>query len=218
MVGRKNFDKELALLHKEILLMSSMAEEMLRDSIMALTFRNYNLANEVIKRDEMVDKKEIDIQELIVLTIATQQPVATDLRTITSAFKIITNLERIADHAVNISEVALTLKDDKYFKPLVDIPKLSELVIELVKMAIDSYLNLDISQKERLLELENEIDAFHEDINEELILIMIKNTTTINQASRFILVANYLERIGDHAMNIFESVNYIVTGNYEDFK
>ena len=166
MVGRKNFDKELALLHKEILFMSSMAEEMLRDSIMALTFRNYNLAYEVIKRDEMVDKKEIDIQELIVLTIATQQPVATDLRTITSAFKIITNLERIADHAVNVSEVALTLKDDKYFKPLVDIPKLSELVIELVKMAIDSYLNLDISQKERLLELEDEIDDFRVDINE----------------------------------------------------
>ncbi|MPW26009.1 phosphate signaling complex protein PhoU [Alkalibaculum sp. M08DMB] len=216
MVHRKGFDSELDMLHKEILVMSSIVEQMLRDSIIALKDKNIDLAINVIQRDDLIDKKEIDIQELCVLIIATQQPVAKDLRIVTSAFKIISNLERIADHAVNISEITIKLRDQKYFKSLIDIPKLSDMSIELIKLSIDAYVNLDISNMDEIIQKENAIDNLFRYLYRELVSIMIKDPQVIEQASSFIFVSSYLERVADHGINIFESINYIVTGNYLD--
>lgn len=219
MVKRKNFDKELQKIHKEILIMSSMVEEMLKDAITALKDKNVELARDVITRDDIIDKKEIDIQELCVLVIATQQPVAKDLRLLASAFKIITNLERIADHAVNISEITIQFKDEKYIKPLIDIPRLSEIAIEVVNLSIDAYVNLDISKVKQIIEKENTIDNLFRQVYRELITYMLEDPQkNIAQATRFIFISSYLERVGDHGTNIFESVNYIVTGKYMDLK
>ncbi|NTW70623.1 MAG: phosphate signaling complex protein PhoU [Eubacteriaceae bacterium] len=215
---RKHFDKELDKLHKEILLMSSITEEMLKDAIIALVKKDIELAKDVIKRDDLVDAKEIYIQELCVRIIATQQPVATDLRLLASAFKILTNLERIADHAVNICEITIFLKDEIYIKTLIDIPKMSEVAIDVVKLSIDAFVNQDISGLPVMIEKEIELDHLFRRIYKELTSYMIKDSSNIKQASRFIFVASYLERVGDHATNIFESVHYIVTGQYKDFK
>lgn len=218
MVGRKNFDKELAKIHKEILIMSSMVEQMLRDSITALKNKDIQLAEDVILRDDIVDQNEIDIQEQCVQVIATQQPVATDLRLLTSVFKIITNLERIADHAVNISEITIELKDEKYMKALIDLPRLSELALDIVRLSIDAYVQHDVSNMKEIIQKEDIIDDLGKQIYRELTTYMIEDPKYIKQASRFTFIASSLERVGDHGTNIFESVNYIVTGKYKDLR
>ena len=218
LVQRKVFENELTRLHNEILLMGSIVEDMLRDSIDSLSNRDKELAVEVIKRDDMVDGKEIEIQELCVLIIATQQPVASDVRRVTSAFKIINNLERIGDHAVNIANVTKDLLDKKInLKEINEIKRMSEIVIELVKKCIDSYINLDIRQVEEILALEEEVDNAHHNLRRDLVQRMSCDANMIEQYSKFIFVSSHLERVGDHAINIFESVNYMVTGEYKDF-
>jgi len=218
MIQRYKFDERLDKLHKEIMIMSSIVEEMLRDSVKSLINKDDDLARKVIERDDDVDEKEIMLQELCIKIIATQQPVATDLRTIASVFKILTNLERIADHAVNIAETTLDLIKEDYIKPLIDIPKLSEIALESVKISIDSYVNQDITTLDAMIDKENQIDSLFRKIYRDLLEYMIEDPKNIKQAARFTFVASYLERVGDHGTNIFESVHYIVTGEYKDFK
>ncbi|MFZ7132026.1 MAG: phosphate signaling complex protein PhoU [Eubacteriales bacterium] len=218
MVRRKGFEMELEKLHKEILIMSSMVEQMLRDAIRSLKEKDIALASDVIKRDDIIDQKEIDIQEVCVQVIATQQPVATDLRLLTSVFKIITNLERIADHAVNIAEITIELKDEKYMKALIDLPRLSEIALEVVRLSIDAYVHQDIRNMSSIIEKEGIIDDLYKQIYRELTTYMLEDPKYIQQASKFTFIASALERVGDHGTNIFESVNYIVTGKYMDLK
>lgn len=218
MVFRQGFEMELEAIHKEILIMSSMVEQMLRDSMTALKDKNIDLANDVIKRDDIIDKMEIDIQEMCVQIIATQQPVASDLRLLTSVFKIINNLERIADHAVNISEEVIDLKDEKYMKALIDLPRLSEVALDVVRLSLDAYVRRDISNMKVIIEKEDFIDDLCRQIYRELMTYMMEDPKNIRQASKFSFIASSLERVGDHGTNIFESVNYIVTGTYMDLK
>lgn len=218
MVQRKTFKNELDHLHNEILLMASIVEDMMRDSIDSLANRDKNLAIGVIERDDMVDDKEIAIQELCVLLIATQQPVASDVRRVTSAFKIISNLERIGDNAVNIANITTDLIDKKVnLKEISEIKRMSDVVIELVRKCIDSYINLDISEVDEILALEEEVDNIYHNLRKDLVQRMISDASMIEQYSKFIFVSSHLERVGDHGINIFESVNYMVTGEYKDF-
>lgn len=218
LVQRKTFENELDHLHNEILLMASIVEDMMRDSIDSLANRDKNLAIGVIERDDMVDDKEIAIQELCVLLIATQQPVASDVRRVTSAFKIISNLERIGDNAVNIANITTDLIDKKVnLKEISEIKRMSDVVIELVRKCIDSYINLDISEVDEILALEEEVDNIYHNLRKDLVQRMISDASMIEQYSKFIFVSSHLERVGDHGINIFESVNYMVTGEYKDF-
>ncbi len=218
LVQRKTFKNELDHLHNEILLMASIVEDMMRDSIDSLANRDKNLAIGVIERDDMVDDKEIAIQELCVLLIATQQPVASDVRRVTSAFKIISNLERIGDNAVNIANITTDLIDKKVnLKEISEIKRMSDVVIELVRKCIDSYINLDISEVDEILALEEEVDNIYHNLRKDLVQRMISDASMIEQYSKFIFVSSHLERVGDHGINIFESVNYMVTGEYKDF-
>jgi phosphate transport system protein len=205
------------MIKDEILLMSAMTEKMLSDSVFALKTKDCDLAKSVIERDDMVDAKEIDLQLYVSKVIATQGPVATDLRRLASTYKIITNLERIADLAVNISKRVLELSDVVYMKKLIDIPRACELAEKLLKLAIQAFIHEDISQLREVVELEDEIDALNMQIHHDCLAYMMDNPRNIHQGSVFIFVGSYLERIGDHATNIFETVFYIVTGDYIDF-
>lgn len=214
---RTEYEKELKMIKDEILLMSAISEKMLSDSIFALKTKDVELAKLVIERDDLVDAKEIELQLVVSRIIATQGPVATDLRRLASTYKIITNLERIADLAVNISKRVIELSEEIYMKALIDIPRECELAENLLKLSIQAFINEDISQLKDVVDLENEIDDTNEAIHSECMAYMMEDKKNIHQGTVFCLIGGYLERIGDHATNIFETVFYIVTGNYIDF-
>ena len=214
---RTEYNKELKMIKDEILLMSTVTEKMLSDSVLALNSKDIELAKTVIERDDLVDAKEIELQLIVSQVIATQGPVATDLRRLASTYKIITNLERIADLAVNISKRVIELADEIYMKPLIDIPLECELAKKLLKLSIQAFINEDISRLRDVVDLENQIDDINEAINHECMNYMMEDANNIHQGTVFCLIGGYLERIGDHATNIFETVFYIVTGNYIDF-
>jgi phosphate transport system protein len=214
---RVEYNKELEMIKNEIMLMSTITEKMLSDSVFALNTKDVALARTVIERDDQVDVKEIELQLIVSKVIATQGPVATDLRRLASTYKIITNLERIADLAVNISKRVIELADEIYMKPLIDIPLECELAKKLLKLSMQAFIHEDISRLRTVIDLENQIDEINEAINHECMNYMMEDANNIHQGTVFCLIGGYLERIGDHATNIFETVFYIVTGNYIDF-
>ncbi len=214
---RVEYNEELRTIKDEILLMSAITEKMLSDSVLALKSKDCDLARSVIERDDLVDAKEIELQLIVSQVIATQGAVATDLRRLASTYKIITNLERIADLAVNVSKRVLELSDIVYMKRLVDIPRMCELAERLLKLAIQAFINEDIAKLREIVDLEDEIDALNIQIHHDCLAYMMDDSKNIHQGSVFIFVGSYLERIGDHATNIFETVFYIVTGDYIDF-
>lgn len=214
---RIEYNEELRMIKDEILLMSAVTEKMLADSVVALKTQDCELARSVIDRDDLVDAKEIELQLIVSQVIATQGPVATDLRRLASTYKIITNLERIADLAVNISKRVLELSDVVYMKRLIDIPRACELAQTLLKLAIQAFIHEDITRLREVVDLEDEIDAVNMQIHHDCLAYMMDNSKNIHQGSVFIFIGSYLERIGDHATNVFETVFYIVTGDYIDF-
>lgn len=213
---RMHFDEELKVLNDNILLMSTMAEEMLANSITSLKNKDVDLADNVITSDDEVDMKEIEIQDFCIKLIAKQHPLARDLRLIAAALKIITDLERIADHAVDIAKTAKRIHNETYIKPLIDIPRMAELVILMLKDSIDAYVTEDIAFAHIITKRDDEIDALFKQVYMELLSYMLEDPKRISQATHFIFVARYLERIADHTTNICESIIYLVTGEYKD--
>jgi phosphate transport system protein len=147
--------------------------------------------------------------------IATQQPLAKDLRLITSILKMITDLERIADHSADISELILKIADEEYIKPLVNIPKMASVARDMVRSAIDAYINNDIKMAEDVCSKDSTVDNYFESIINDLQELMRKNPQNINQATTFIFIVKYIEKIADHATNLGEWVIYIITGRHE---
>ena len=214
---RIEYNKELKMIKDEILLMSTVTEKMLSDSVLALNSKDIELAKTVIERDDLVDAKEIELQLIVSQVIATQGPVATDLRRLASTYKIITNLERIADLAVNICQRVIEISEEIYMKPLIDIPLECELTEKLLKLSIQAFIDEDISRLREVVELEDRIDTINETIHHDCMSYMMEDPKNIHQGTVFCLIGSDLERMGDHATNIFETVFYIVTGNYIDF-
>jgi phosphate transport system regulatory protein PhoU len=213
---RGSFDEELKLLHHDLLKMGSVVEKQIDDCINSLKNQDEELAGKVIENDDIVDKMETDIEERCVKLIARQQPLAIDLRKIFSTIKIVTDLERIADHAVDMAKVTLRLKDEKYIKPLIDIPRISGIVQSMIKDSLDAYVNLDTDKSALVCKRDDEIDTLYKQIFSELLVIMMQDPTTITQATQFLFVSKFLERIGDHVTNICEWTIYLVTGEYSN--
>jgi phosphate transport system protein len=187
------------------------------DSVHALKTKDVILAEDVIRRDDLIDHQEIDLTMMVGEIIARQAPVATDLRRLASSYKIVTNLERIADLSVNIAKKVLELQNETYMKELIDISKACDQAQELLKVCIESYINDDISQIKKVIDLEDDIDDLNYKIQSECLAYMMRDSKNVKQGSNFIFVGSYLERIGDHATNIFETVFYISTGKMIDF-
>lgn len=186
---RVEYNEELRMIKDEILLMSAMTEKMLSDSVAALKSQDCELARSVIDRDDLVDAKEIELQLVVSRVIATQGPVATDLRRLASTYKIITNLERIADLAVNISKRVLELSDVVYMKRLVDIPRACELAEKLLKLAIQAFVHEDISRLKEVVDMEDEIDALNIQIHHECLAYMMDNSKIFIRARYLFLSA-----------------------------
>jgi phosphate transport system protein len=214
---RIDYGKELTAVKDAILLMTTGVEKMVADSVHALKTKDVILAEDVIRRDDLIDHQEIDLTMMVGEIIARQAPVATDLRRLASSYKIVTNLERIADLSVNIAKKVLELQNETYMKELIDISKACDQAQELLKVCIESYINDDISQIKKVIDLEDDIDDLNYKIQSECLAYMMRDSKNVKQGSNFIFVGSYLERIGDHATNIFETVFYISTGKMIDF-
>jgi phosphate transport system protein len=210
---KRHFDEELKELYKEILRMGVMTQEEIFKSTESLKNREKDQAQEVIASDEKIDELELAIDEKCIDLIARFQPMASDLRFIATAMKINADLERIADLAVDISERALELINKPILKPLIDIPKLSEVAQKMVKDAIDAFVNRDVELARSVVRADSQADSLRNKVQDELINdYMARDAKTVDRAVPLLLIARYLERICDHATNIAEDVIYMVEG------
>lgn len=213
---RSEFQKSLEGLQKDILKMGSLVEENIARSVLSLAKQDIVLAEKVFEVEMNIDKMEIEIEETCLKLIATQQPMAKDLRKIASAFKIITDLERMGDYAVDIAKVTKRIGNEPLIKPLIDIPRMADLVQKMVKDSLDAYVAEDTELARVAGKADDAVDQLHKQIFRELIFLMMENPRTITQATYLLFVSRSLERIADHATNISENVIYLVSGKRED--
>lgn len=209
------FDKSLENLHLDLVRMASAVERSIDEAIVALKQKDKGLAKKVIEQDDIIDDMEMEIEAKCIKLITTQQPIAKDLRLITSILKMVTDLERIADHSADISEFTIEIEDKDYIKPLIDIPKSADVAREMVRGAIDAYVNKDIELAKEVCDKDAIVDEYYQKILNDLQEFMKKNPEDIKQAVIFIQIAKYIERISDHATNLAEWVIYIITGKHE---
>lgn len=208
---KRHFDEELKGLNQDILKMGCYAEEAIYKSIEALKNRDKELANSVISGDANIDKLELSIDEKCIDLIARHQPIAKDLRFITTGMKLNTELERISDIAVDIAQRVLELVDKPILKPLVDIPKLTTVAQSMVRMSVDAFINGDVGLAKKVILSDSEADKLRNAISCELIEdYMMKDPQFSFRAVQLLLIARFLERICDHSTNIAEDVIYMV--------
>lgn len=206
------FDEELRELKKKLLYMGGVVEKMIDFSIRGLIERNKNLAQKVFNQEEEINMLHIEVDDLCIKLIALHQPTAADLRFITAAMKINSELERIGDQSVNISENTAIYLNYSPLKPLIDIPRMAEIATQMVKDSLTSFVEKDVSLARSVLERDDAVDKLKEQIFRELLTYMMSDTTTIQPALALILISRNIERIADHATNIEEDVIFMVLG------
>jgi len=212
MIKERPFDEELKSLKEKLLEMAARAEEQIALSVRGLKDRDERLACQVLKREEAINILDVEVDEMAMRLLALRQPMATDLRFITSAMKIGSDLERIGDLAVNIAERTMDLLKHPQLKPLIDIPRMAELAQEMVRDALNAFINGDDKLAKDVCERDDRVDQLNEQVFRELLTFMMADATTIPRAVDLILVGRHLERIADHATNIGENVIYMVRG------
>ena len=208
----RHFDQDLQQLKERILYMGSLAETMIHIAIKALVERRKELVKDVYRQEEEVNRLHIEVDDRAIKMIALHQPAATDLRFITAAMKINSDLERIADQAVNISQTTEYLLEEPTLKPLIDVPRMAQIASEMLKDALDSFVNRDENLARSVLVRDDQVDDLKEQVFRELLTYMISDPSTIKRAIDLILISRNLERIADHATNIAEMVVFTVKG------
>jgi len=208
----KAFDAELKELKESLLYEGGLVENSIKWAIKALLERNSEMSKEVIKNDELINAKEVEIDEFCLKLLALRQPAAKDLRFITTAIKINYDLERIGDMAVNICERVLELNEEPQLKPYIDLPRMAETVELMVKESLDAFVKEDVELALKVTKDDEKVDQYLDQIFRELLTYMIENPKTISRATRILFIAKYLERMADHAVNIAELVIFMVEG------
>lgn len=206
------FEEKLKILNEKLLKMALMVSEAVQNSILSLTKRDSQLAKRVIEEDKNINLMENEIDELCVNYIALYQPKATDLRFITTAMKINTDLERMGDLAVDISERAIELNEEPLIKPYVDIPRMCQIVQGMVKDSIKAFVEKDSNLAKDVILRDDEVDNLVVQIYNELLMFMVQDPKLIPRATKITFVSKYLERIADHSTNICEDVYWFVEG------
>jgi phosphate transport system protein len=209
---QRHFHEELDALRQTLLAMGGLVEDQIRRAMRALLERDDALAQEVIDRDRQVNTYDVEVDEQCVELLALHQPAASDLRFITTAMKIVTDLERIGDQAVNIAQRVLELNRDPQLKPYIDLPRMADKAQRMVKESLDAFVAGDTALARQVCGADAEVDALKEQIFRELLTFMMEDPRTIPRAIRIILISRFLERVADHATNIAEMVVYLVEG------
>ena len=213
---RNKFDDQLTNLNEMIIDMGTMIENAIKLAIDALVNQDEEKANQAIAYDDEIDEKEKEIEAMCLRLLLQQQPVARDLRAISSALKMITDMERIGDQAADISEITLFLIGETFIKELEHIPMMAAATAKMVTDSIDAYVRMDLELAQSVIDSDDIVDDFFDTIRNDLIELIKKDESNAPQAIDLIMIAKYLERIGDHATNIAEWVVFFITGKHVD--
>ena len=208
----RHFDDELKDLKAKLLRMGGMVEEQIQGALRALVERDSHLAREIIENDHQVNALDVEVDEDCLRLLALQQPTARDLRLVTTAMKISTELERMSDLAENVCERAIELNEEPQLKPYIDIPRMANWALQMVREALDAFVMSDAVLARKVTADDDFIDDLTQQLFRELLSFMIENPQTITRAIRITFIAKYLERIADHATNVAELVVYMVEG------
>jgi phosphate transport system protein len=210
---RSQFEEELEKLQNMLLAMGSEADRAVSDSMQALEERDVTIAETVIEADDKIDEMDLQIEAECMRIIALQHPLARDLRLVGTALKIITDLERIGDHAVDIAKVARKLARNSTHRSLADLPRMAAAVRRMLKTALDAFVRHDLDLVEVVVLADDQVDDLFHSIREDLHIAMQKDPDLVVEASYLLFVAHYLERMADHAVNIAERVYFVETAN-----
>jgi phosphate transport system protein len=210
MVTETHFQKELEELKKNLLKMATLVEEAINNAVQSLVKRDLELAQKAFEAEDRINTMDIAINTECLNLLALRQPMAADLRFITSALKIITDLERMGDQAVNIAERALSLNQEPQLKPYIDIPKMAEIAQSMVRDVLDAFVSRDSKLARSVCERDDLVDGLNDQVVRELLTYMMSDPRTITRAVHLMIVSRCLERIADHATNIAEDVIFMV--------
>jgi len=214
-VMRNRFDEQLEELNIRLLEMGGLIERSIENATQALLKQDAEAANAAIASDQEVDHKEREIESLCLKLLLQQQPVAKDLRLISAALKMITDMERIGDQAADISGLVMYIAREPYIKDLVHLPQMGAKAIEMVHKSLDAYISKDLSLARLVIRMDDEVDRLFDVIKTELIEHIRRDASSGSQAIDLLMIAKYYERIGDHAQNIAEWVEYALTGKHK---
>jgi len=213
---RTTFHKRLRQIQDDMLAMGSMVGKAISRSVEALKHRDLEMARQIITEDQKINRKRFEIEENCIQLIATQQPMASDLRNIICILNIITELERIGDYAEGIAKIVLMIGDEPPLKPLIDIPRMAEKAVDMLHRSLDALINHNAEDARQITTEDDEVDNLYNQVFRELLTFMIEDPKTITRATRLIWVAHNLERSADRVTNICERVVFFVTGKMEE--
>ena len=213
---RATFERHLNEIEEDMLVLAGMVERAIDRSIDALKTRDVELARVVIVEDMDINRKRYETEEKCLELLALQQPMARDLRTIVAVLHVIVDLERMGDHAEGIAKVAIMLADEPPLKPYIDIPRMAEISVRMLKESIEAFKLRDVEMARRTCDADDEVDALYDQVYRELLVYMLNDPKTIERATHITWIAHNLERIADRVTNICERVVYMVQGTYEE--
>lgn len=215
--SRTAFHRELGRLQDEVLVLGSMVEKQVVRAVDALRARNVAQARAIESEDSLLNRKRFEIEEAALMLIATQQPMASDLRQLAAILHIVTDLERMGDYAAGIARICVQIGDEPLIKPLIDIPRMAEKATSMLHRSLDAFVDRDVVAAEQIAQEDYEVDDLYEQVYRELLTIMLANPRTIDQATHLLWVAHNLERVADRVQNICERVVFVVSGRMQEF-
>ena len=215
---RKTFEHELQEVKDDILVLGSMVEEAILASVDALKKRDIEAAKNILKADREVNKKRFEIENKLMILIATQQPMAHDLRLLASSMEIISELERMGDYAKGIANINVRMGDQPLLKPLIDVPRMAQKDVDMLHRALSAFINEDVEAAKAIPIEDDEVDALYNQVYRELMTYVISDPKTIERANWLLWVAHNLERVADRVTNICERTVFIATGELSEIK
>ncbi|MGD9116117.1 MAG: phosphate signaling complex protein PhoU [Dehalococcoidia bacterium] len=215
---RAEFHTKLQQIQNDLLAMGSMAEKAILNSVKALKERDLETAQRIITEDMRINEKRFEIEERCVELIATQQPMASDLRAIVSMLSVASELERIGDHAEGIAKIVVMVGDEPPLKPLVDLPRMAEKTAEMLQRSLEAFVKRDAAAARKIAAEDDEVDELYDQVFRELLSFMAEDPKTITPATRLVWVAHNLERSADRVTNICERIVFLVTGKMEEIE
>ena len=213
---RAGLDRQLRMLEDDVLMMGTMVEKSIARALDSLMRRDRQASDQVIREDDYIDSKRFEIEEQCIDLIATQQPMARDLRILVTILHITVELERMGDYAEGIARINLLMGDEPLVKPLIDIPRMAEKATAMVRRSLEALVNRDTVTALQVCNDDDEVDVLYDQVYQDLVQLMVRDPQTIQRATYLLWVAHDLERIADRATNIAERVVYLVTGKMEE--
>jgi len=213
---RERFTQKILDVKQKVLKMGALVENIIDTAVTALKTQDLQLARIVLKKDDEIDQLELEIEQECMMLLALQQPLAKDLRTIASVLKIITDLERMGDNAVNIAEVILEIGEEPIMNSLKDIPSMADIAQKMLKMSLDAFVNEDIALAEKAAERDEDVDRLYETVINDILNIIAEKRELTKQGTKLLFLGRYLERIADHSTNICERTIYMITGELKE--